>query len=177
MDFELILCDVNADLCHEWRTRFRKHGVEVQYGDFFDVAADAYVSPANSRGIMDGGFDLLLRNRFPGVDVKVQREIDRRGGKLPVGHAIVVETGDWDVPYLVSAPTMEIPSVIAHTNNVFLAMRATLKAVHAFNAENNSAIQSLAVPGLGTGVGKVPPSMAAHQMVEAYEAFIEEVRS
>jgi len=174
MDFELILCDVNPDLCHEWRTRFRKHGIEVQHGDFFDIAADAYTSPANSRGIMDGGFDVLLRARFPGVDVKVQREIDLRGGHLPVGHAIIVETGDWDVPYLVAAPTMEIPSPIAHTNNVFLAMRGLLHAVHRFNSNADSSIQSLAVPGLGTGVGKVPPSMAAHQMLEAYEAFLKE---
>ena len=136
MNFELILCDVNADLCHEWRSRFRKHGIEVQHGDIFEVAADAYVSPANSHGIMDGGFDLLLRNRFPGVDVRVQREIDQRGGMLPVGHAVIVETGDWDIPYLVSAPTMEIPSVIAHTNNVFLAMRGLLRAVHSFNGDN-----------------------------------------
>lgn len=177
MDFELILCDVNGHLCQEWRKRFRKHGIEVQHGDFFDVATDAYVSPANSRGIMDGGFDLLLTNRFPGVDVRVQREIDRRGGKLPVGHAIIVETGDWDVPYLVSAPTMEIPSSIAHTNNVFLAMRGLLRAVHDFNGDNDSAIQSVAVPGLGTGVGKVPASMAAHQMLEAFEAFLGECES
>jgi len=177
MDFELTLCDVNEDLCHAWRKGFRGHGVEVVCGDFFDVAADAYVSPANSHGIMDGGFDLLLRARFPGVDVRVQREIDKRGGMLPVGHAVIVETGDWDVPYLVSVPTMEIPSRIAHTNNVFLAMGALLRTVHSFNAEADSPILSVAVPGLGTGVGEMHPTMAASQMLEAFEAFLEEQRS
>ncbi len=174
MDFELILGDVNPDLCHEWRLAFRPHRVAVQHGDFFDIAADAYVSPANSHGIMDGGFDLLLRQRFPGVDVRVQRAIDALGGLLPVGRALVVETDDWDVPYLVCAPTMEVPGSVVSSRNVFHAMRAALGAVHAFNAENDGAIQSLAVPGLGTGVGRVPPSAAAAQMLEAFEHFLEE---
>ncbi len=96
---------------------------------------------------------------------------------LPVGHAVIVETGDWDVPYLVSAPTMEVPSSIAHTNNVFLAMRGVLRTVHSFNSNTDSPIASLAIPGLGTGVGKVPPTMAASQMLEAFEAFLQDVRS
>lgn len=172
MDFELILCDVNADLCHEWRRGFRKHEVEVRHGDFFEIAADAYVSPANSHGVMDGGFDRLLRNRFPGVDVLVQREIDKRGGLLPIGHAVIVDTGDWDVPYLIAAPTMVTPSAIHNTNNVFLAMRGLLNAVHAFNSQTDAPIQSIAIPGLGTGIGQMPPSIAARQMIEAYEAFL-----
>ncbi len=179
VSFEIILGDVNEELCHHWRQHFRDlrhpiHGrAEIQHGDFFDIAADAYVSPANSHGIMDGGFDLLLRIRFPGVDVSVQREIDQRGGLLPIGHAIVVETLDPDVPFLVSAPTMEIPMNIAHTNNVYLATRGLLQAVHGFNQDNDGAIQSIAIPGLGTGVGKMPPAFAAAQMAEAYAEFLD----
>jgi len=173
--FDLVLCDANEDLCHAFRTTFRHRRVSVESGDFFDVAADAYVSPANSRGIMDGGFDLLLRIRFPGVDVRVQREIDRRGGLLPVGHAIMVETLDPDVPYLVSAPTMVVPSNIQGTNNVYLAMLASLRAVHAFNEENDGAIETLAVPGLGTGVGKVQPHSAEAQMWEAPQEYLSDL--
>lgn len=181
MSFEIILGDVNEELCHHWRQHFRdlRHPIygraEIQHGDFFDIGADAYVSPANSHGIMDGGFDLLLRIRFPGVDVSVQREIDERGGMLPVGHAIVVETGDFDVPYLVSAPTMEVPMNISHTNNVYLATKGLLRAVHEFNQHNGQAIQSVAIPGLGTGVGKMPPHFAASQMADAYREFLEAV--
>lgn len=101
VQFQIVLGDVNEDLCHAWRSNFHHRAVTVAHGDFFDIDADAYVSPANSRGAMDGGFDLLLRNRFPGVDARVQREIDQRGGLLPVGAAVVVETDDYDVPYLV----------------------------------------------------------------------------
>lgn len=176
MDFEVILGDLDGDICREWRRHFRAHGVEVREGDFFEIGADAYVSPANSHGIMDGGFDRILRARFPGVEVSVQKEIDRRGGMVPVGEAVIVETGDWDVPYLVSVPTMEVPSRIDRTNNVFLAMGALLRAIHGFNAQSDSAIGSVAVPGLGTGVGMMAPSIAALQMLQAYEAFLEETR-
>ena len=174
--FDLVLCDAEPEICHQWRLAFRgERNVEIYCDDFFDMSADAYVSPANSHGIMDGGFDLLLRHRFPGVDVAVQRKIDELGGLLRVGAAIVVETGDIDVPYLVSAPTMERPSVIAHTNHSFLAMRALLRAVRNFNRDYDAAIGSVAVPGLGTGVGKMPPGIAARQMREGWDAFLSEL--
>jgi len=175
MPLEIVLGDIDDDICHAWRTRFRDPNVTVQHRDFFDIDADAYVSPANSHGIMDGGFDLLLRLRFPGVDVAVQREIDSLGGLLPVGAAVVVETGDYDVPYLVSAPTMVVPSVIAGTNNVYRAMLGLLRAVHRFNLDFDEPIQTLAIPGLGTGVGRMPPTSAAEQMHEAYQEFLAEV--
>lgn len=177
MDFDIVLGDVNEELCHAWRSRFRHRNVTVECGDFFDIAADAYVSPANSHGIMDGGFDLLLRLRFPGVDVRVQREIDLRGGLLPVGAAIVVETLDPDVPYLVSAPTMVVPSNISATNNVYLAMLATLRAIYQFNQDVDMPIETVAIPGLGTGVGKMPPQHAATQMHQAFEQFLAETQA
>lgn len=172
MQFEIILCDIDPDVCHAWRRAFRGHSVSVEEGDFFDVAADAYVSPANSHGIMDGGLDLLLRNRFPGVESRVQRAIDARGGLLPVGQAVVVETGDSDVPYLVSAPTMIRPSSILGTRNVYLAMGAIPASIDMFNQDNSDDIRSVAIPGLGTGVGRMTPEAAASQMLEAYENWL-----
>ena len=89
----------------------------------------------------------------------------------------MVETGDFDVPYLVSAPTMVTPSNISHTNNVYLATKALLAAVHKFNLENDGEIQTVAIPGLGTGVGKMPPHFASQQMADAYREFLEELES
>lgn len=171
MEFEVVLCDDNFDLIEAWRESLRHASVSIVHGDFFDISADAYVSPANSQGIMDGGIDLLLRSRFPGVDVRVQLEIDRRGGIIPVGEALIVETGDWDVSYLISAPTMEIPGSIVGTSNVYLAMRAILRSVQAFNRVGSNAINSVAIPGLGTGVGRVSPYEASRQMAMAFFEF------
>jgi O-acetyl-ADP-ribose deacetylase (regulator of RNase III) len=56
---------------------------------------------------------------------------------------------------------------ISHTNNVYLVTRGLLQAVHDFNQENEGAIQSVAIPGLGTGVGKMSPNFTASQMAQA----------
>lgn len=79
-----------------------------------------------------------------------------------------METGDLDVPYLICAPTMEVPSRVGQTNNAFRAMLALLTAVEQFNAENDDAISSVAVPVLCTGVGDMEAERAAAQMAQAY---------
>src|ERR1022692_1189346 len=150
MNFEIILADTNEEVCAAFRHLFRHHLVSVEEGDLFEVAADAYVSPGNSHGIMDGGLDRLLRARFPGVEAKVQKAIDRGGGLLPVGQAVIVETDDSDVPFLVCAPTMAVPSSLANTRNVHEAMLAALRAVSGYNLSNHDAIQSVAIPGPST---------------------------
>lgn len=168
-DFNLILCDMLPDLVQAWRIVFAAYPeVQVQQGDLLEVEADAYVSPANSYGIMDGGIDAAFSARFPQVEAQVQAAIAQVGDLLPVGQALVVETGDLDVPYLVCAPTMELPSRVGHTGNAFRAMLALLSAVEQFNTANDDAIGTVALPGLCTGVGEMEPEAAAGQMVRAY---------
>ncbi|HLK14770.1 MAG TPA: macro domain-containing protein [Fimbriimonadaceae bacterium] len=174
INFEIILADTNEEVCTAFRHLFRHRSVAVEEGDLFDVAADAYVSPANSHGIMDGGLDRLLRSRFPGVEARVQQAIDREGGFLPVGQAVIVETGDSDVPFLVCAPTMALPSSLGSTRNVHAAMLAVLRAVSEHNLSSGDAIQSVAIPGLGTGVGRLPAHAAVSQMRAAFEQFLSE---
>ncbi len=167
--FDIILCDALPPVVRAWQRAFAAYPeVEIRRGDLLEVEADAYVSPANSYGIMDGGIDAALSARFPQVEARVQAAIAAGGRLLPVGHALVVETGDVDVPYLICAPTMELPSRVSHTSNAFRAMLALLSAVEQFNAENEDAISSVAVPGLCTGVGDMEPEIAALQMARAY---------
>jgi len=167
--FDIILCDVLPNLVRAWQRTFAAcPEVGIQRGDLLEVEADAYVSPANSYGIMDGGIDAVLSGRFPRVERRVQAAIAQVGRLLPVGRALVVETGDDSVPYLVCAPTMELPSRVAHTSNAYQAMLAALTAVEQFNAENDNAISSIAIPGLCTGVGAMEPEIAALQMARAY---------
>src|SRR5690348_8229270 len=101
---------------------------------------------------MSGGIDWDLRHRFgQELEDAVKAAIRAIGGRLPIGQALIVETGDLDVPYLVCAPTMEVPMYVADTNNAYLAMRAALRAVTRFNEAHPDAIQVLGVPGLCTG--------------------------
>lgn len=168
----LILCDHNPEMVRAWEQAFAGcEDVEIRCGDFTDVSADALVSPANSFGQMDGGLDLALREYFgAGLQDLVTEALETWGGMLPVGEAVVVETGDDGVPYLIVAPTMEVPSVVAHTNNAFRAMRAVLCAARRA-VDAGALLESVAVPGLATGVGKMHPLTAAAQMRDAWDEY------
>lgn len=169
------LRDINADLVAAWQTAFAGlPGVKVSAGDILEQEADAIVSPANSFGHMDGGIDLAY-SYFFGWDLEAglrKRIVEKHFGELPVGQAAVLPTGHARIPYLVSAPTMRVPGSIAKTLNVYLAFRAALIAVLEHNAQEPSSIETLLVPGLGTGIGEVPFERAARQMRAAYDAII-----
>lgn len=169
------LRDVNAGVVAAWNATFADMSdVHISCGDIFERKADAIVSPANSFGYMDGGIDLLY-SRFFGwtLQTDLQRVIAKQHhGELPVGQAAIVATGHEFIPFLVSAPTMRVPSDISATVNVYLAFRAALIAVLAYNARTKSPIRTLLAPGLGTGIGAVAPAAAARQMRAAYDAII-----
>lgn len=166
---KLHLRDRNAALVDAWRRELAGvANVEISCGDIFDVAADAVVSPANGFGFMDGSIDLVYSRRFGWELSERLRALLRaeHAGELPVGQAVIVETGATDVPWLVSAPTMRVPADISGTVNAYLAMRAALLAVRRHVQEPR--IETLLCPGLGTAVGRMPPERAARQMAHAW---------
>jgi O-acetyl-ADP-ribose deacetylase (regulator of RNase III) len=155
-------------------------GVEMHFGSIFDVQCDALVSPANSFGFMDGGIDALYTDRFGWeVQARLQRRIaSRHHGELLVGAAEIIETGHPPTPFLIAAPTMRVPMVLgSRTVNPYLATRAVLLLVEHGSFSDGSRIAdrvcSIAFPGMGTGVGRVPAAVCARQMRKA----IEELRS
>ncbi len=170
----IILGDKNPDLIDAW---IRVFGdlveVEVRGGNLLLTRADALVSPANSFGFMDGGFDWSISELFDWkIQSVVQEAIKRKhDGELLVGFAEIVATGHDRFPYLVCAPTMRVPQDVSDSVNAFLAMRAILRAVERFNKANGDEIRSIAIPGLATGVGKMPFDRCAYQMRAAYDLF------
>jgi O-acetyl-ADP-ribose deacetylase (regulator of RNase III) len=174
------LRDINAGIVKAWEQAFADvPEVHVSRGDIFEHKADAIVSPANSFGFMDGGIDLLYSKYFGwSLQTDLQALLaEQHYGELPVGQAVVVATGHDSIPFLVSAPTMRIPADISATVNVYLAFRAALIAVLTHNARTKTPIQTLLVPGLGTGIGAVAPAAAARQMRLAYDAITTSQRS
>ena len=169
------LRDINPAVAKAWEQQFAgRHDVEVSCGDIFEHRADAIVSLANSFGYMDGGIDLIY-SRVLGRHLEGELQAllrDRHFGELPVGQAVILPTGHGSIPYLVSAPTMRVPTGIGRTANVYLAFRAALIAILRHNEGSAPGIRSLLVPGLGTGVGDMPPERAARQMRIAYDAII-----
>jgi O-acetyl-ADP-ribose deacetylase (regulator of RNase III) len=144
--------------------------VEVVEGDLLRLACEAIVSPANSFGDMGGGIDKAIDDFHRGA---AQRAVmvaiaERFLGELPVGMALVVELPARWFPFVVVAPTMRIPGSVVGTLNAYLAMRAALVAA----LTHGRAIRSLAVPGLCTGAGGMPPAEAAGQMRAAYDSVV-----
>jgi O-acetyl-ADP-ribose deacetylase (regulator of RNase III) len=166
---KLHLIDSDADVASALEIAFSRFDeVEVRCGNLLVVAEECVVSPANSFGFMDGGFDRDLYSFFgPAIESRVQDAINRRPeGRLPVGASLVVRTGHTRVPFLLVAPTVTLPEQ-ADPANAYRAMRAILRVARAENAF----FSHVFCPGLATGVGGVTPSEAADQMARAYNDF------
>lgn len=169
---KIILCDSDNELITAWRKTFEgQPGISIVKGEITKLSCDALASPANSFGFMDGGIDFEISERF-GWDLqkKLQQMIRMLPeGELLVGQAIVLETGDIHIPYVISAPTMRVPMDfnIGTSVNAYLAMKAIL-----LKAKNHPAINTVAIPGLCTGTGKMDPMVAARQMYAAYREVI-----
>ena len=171
------LCDTRPEVAHALAVGFAGvDGVEVLEGSLLDLDADAVVSPANSFGDMGGGVDQAIDHHYGGeAQRRVMAEIAGRFcGELPVGMALVIPMPARRFPFLISAPTMRVPGDVRGTINAYLAMRAAFVAIVRHNAEaaGPGPIRSVAVPGLGTGVGAMAPEVAARQMRAAHDNII-----
>ena len=90
--------------------------------------------------------------------------IEKYNGELLVGQAELIETGNDEIPFCISAPTMRVPMLLIDSPNVYLATRAVFLLL-----KKESRIQTITLSGLGTGVGKVPYNICARQMRKAYD--------
>jgi O-acetyl-ADP-ribose deacetylase (regulator of RNase III) len=169
---KFILRDTNVDVVRAWRETFAgAPDVSISCGEIFEVEADAIVSPANSFGFMDGGIDLVYLMRFgTGLQDRLRARLrEQHDGELPVGEAVVIETGDEELPLLISAPTMRVPMDVSKTVNAYLAFRAAIRAARAHNARGvGKMINTLLCPGLGTAIGATEPDVCARQMHLAF---------
>ena len=164
--------DLSASMAD--RLAYHFHGVnavEVLHGNLLDLDCQAIVSPANSFGDMGGGIDKAIDDFHSG---EAQRQVmagirENFFGELPVGAALLVELPTKRFSFVVAAPTMRIPGSVEGTLNAYLSMRAALVAILRHNATGRAPIRSLAIPGLGTGVGGMDHNEAAMQMRVAYD--------
>lgn len=165
----------HLDLFYAWKKYFDSaQDIEIIDGDILKISGSAIVSPANSFGYMDGGLDLKYSQHLGWeLESKVRAVLEHEFyGELPVGNAIIVETGNPNTPYLISAPTMRVPSDVSKTVNAYLAFKGVLSAVKKFNETAEKPIKSIVCPGLGTGEGKMPAEACARQMYRAYKVCI-----
>jgi O-acetyl-ADP-ribose deacetylase (regulator of RNase III) len=132
----------------------------VHKGDISALEVDALVVAANSRGEMGGGVAKAIK-RAGGEAIEKEAKAQ---APIPVGEAVLTSAGRLKAKAVIHAPTMEQPTQRTDREKVFRATAAALKL-----AEKKE-FKTLALPGMGTGVGKVPPAEAARAMVEAVRA-------
>lgn len=135
--------------------------IEVQQGSIIEAAVDAIVNAANSQGWMGGGVAGAIK-RVAGKRVEDEAVAQ---GPTPVGSAIVTGGGKTAFQGIIHAPTMERPAMRIPVANVEKATTAALRL-----AEERG-FAAVALPGMGTGVGGVDPTAAAHSMIDAIRKF------
>ncbi|HEX9005257.1 MAG TPA: macro domain-containing protein [Blastocatellia bacterium] len=180
---KLILSAIEQSLADAW-TKFcgDLDFVTVHQGSILEVHCDAVVSPANSYGFMDGGIDAVYLDYFGSeIQTRVRRQIfNHHHGELLVGHADIVETGDEKIPFLIAAPTMRVPMRLQESVNPYLAVRSVfLLVMHGIFSSGtfvgqkiSNHIETVALPGIGTGVGGISFNTCAHQVRSAISDII-----
>ncbi|WP_377267860.1 macro domain-containing protein [Peterkaempfera sp. SMS 1(5)a] len=171
----VVLTDINTAVVEAWRAAFADTpGIEIRKGSILDEDVDAWVSPTNSRGRMDGGVDAAVKRYLgAGIQLRVQRAIRSQfAGALPVGSAVCVPSGAVKPRFLISTPTMEASSQnVSETLNVALACAAAFQAIHRQNEKAPGSIRSVALVGMGAQTGRVPARVCANLMWTGYTLF------
>lgn len=173
----LVLCAVEDPLAEAWETAADgRREVYTHRGSTLDVPAEAVVSPANSYGWMRGGIDAIYAHTFPAIEQHVRSAVlAYHGGELPVGQAVIVPTDMVAPAWLISAPTMREPGerLPQDTVHPYLAARAVFRMWRDGRLDDDrpvrSVVSTIAMPGLGTGIGGVPPSVCARQVMAAWD--------
>jgi len=174
----VVLSAIDDPLVRAWRRWCGEFEfVEIHEGSITDLEVDAVVSPANSFGFMDGGIDAVYLDHFGAViQTRVRRDIaEHHHGELLVGDALIVPTDDRRIPFLIAAPTMRVPMMLNESVHPYLASRAVFLLVKHDNFATGSragepvrqSVASVAMPGLGTGVGGVSGAVCAYQVSQA----------
>ena len=136
--------------------------ISVIQGSILEAEADVIVNAANSHGIMGGGVAGVIK-RAAGQDVQDQA---RAQAPIAVGQAVLTSGGKTTFKGIIHAPTMPEPGMRIPIQNVALATRAALMLA------DEKAFGSIAIPGMGTGVGGVTHHDAAVKMVQEVRTFV-----
>lgn len=160
------------------------------------VKFDAIVSPANSYGLLDGGFDDAISRAFSPRDGYVeltrvaQRKVyDEWRGFAPPGTCTLVRMPTefearsrniWGTKYLALCPTMKIPQEVTWDREVVYEVIWSLLCAldkHNRSAPEGEKIRSILMTPMATGYGRVSPQKWAAQTVLAIRHFCDSVNN
>ena len=135
--------------------------IVVEKKSLLELKVDAIVNPANSSGKMGGGVAGLIK-RVGGEQIEKEAVAQ---APIAIGEAVITKAGKLPCKFVIHAPTMEKPTEKTDSEKVFRACTAAIELA------KKKGIKSLGIPGMGTGVGKVPPKEAAKAIIEAVRNF------
>ena len=172
---KIYLLDCNINMTDSWAKYFSKEtDVHIVCGDFANFinehpTIDGIVSPGNSFGLMDGGYDKAITNYFGTWLMKdVQKTIlEHFYGEQGVGTCLIITMPITnmvdDKILLLHTPTMRTPEKIYDIRVIYQCMRETLIA-----AEHSNRTE-IVIPAFGACTGGVPCDDVARMMFLAYK--------
>ena len=137
---------------------------EWHEGDPLAYEIDAVVSPANTAGIMNGGYDATLRRHFGNtLEYRVRMSIKEK--PIAVGEARAIQTVDPKVKWLIVSPTVSIAAdgLSGHESVSYAA------AYRSVLAANKAGASCLGMTGLATGAGGLNIREAIFQQCDGIE--------
>ncbi|MBQ9960831.1 MAG: macro domain-containing protein [Firmicutes bacterium] len=166
---KIFLLDANKKMIEAWQEYFNTakdvEMVHCYFNEFMEThpEIDAVVSPANSFGLMDGGYDAAITEYFGKELMKRVQEtiVEKWRGEQPVGISLTVPIDEKRV--LIHTPSMRTPEEIKDPRIIYQCMRTTLIEALNHGAEN------ILIPAFGGRTGKVPYKTIAKMMFLAYE--------
>lgn len=156
---DVILAGIAMDE-NKYITEIGDIGVKVRQGDALSVFSDAIVNPASPDGKMAAGLAGAIKKA--GGDNIEKKAVSQ----APIAAGTAVATGAGTLPFLhiIHAPTGEKPGGRSSPANARAAVSAALALAEELG------LDTVTVPGMGTGIGGVPPEEAAAAIVEAIQA-------
>lgn len=135
--------------------------ISIDLGDISDSNVDAVVNAANSTLAMGAGVAGAIK-RKGGVIIE---EEAKRQGPVEVGEAVLTTGGNLAATHVIHAAVMG-PDLQTDADKIGRATRGVLALA------DKHRITSLALPALGTGVGRVPPPVSAEAMLKEVVAHL-----
>ncbi|MDP3970164.1 MAG: macro domain-containing protein [bacterium] len=136
--------------------------IELHKENILNATTDAIVNPANSQGVMGGGVAAAIKTAG-GVEIEKEAVSHQ---PCAVGAAYITTAGELPFKGIIHAPTMEHPAEPIPAKQVELATVAALRAA------DEAGYNSVAFPGMGTGIGDVNVEVAAKIMIETIQMYM-----
>lgn len=168
---KIYLIDINPQMINEWKIAFKEFPnvkiINSPFENFMNLYSDidGIVSPANSFGLMDGGYDKAIIDYFgqEAQNIVLKHILTHYKGYQPVGSCTAIDIGNNQ--YILHTPTMRTPCKIDDPSIIFDCMISCLCKASELD------LKSIVIPAFGACTGRVRKDIVAKYMAFAYNVF------